>query len=133
MKRELLYEMRFKLMLDENMVTMLAKNKIDFPSTGEISNPNIHGKVDGIYYMLLQPNGEANTRSRGLFMDAWGFVRYEANGRFVLHESITHKASKQELAWLNCVQGTVDGFIDGTTGELEANVFKVAVKVKDHL
>jgi hypothetical protein len=52
---------------------------------GEISGPSIHGKVDGIHYMQLRPNGIATTRSRGLitvdgggiiFMDAWGFLRY---------------------------------------------------------
>lgn len=140
MKGELLYKMRFKLVLDENMGIMLAKNKIDFPFTGEISDQNIHRKVDGIYYMLPQPNCEATTHSRGLitvdgggivFIDAWGFVRYEANGRYYLSENITHKASKQELAWLHCVKCISIGFIDGDTGELEAKVFKAAVKLRD--
>jgi hypothetical protein len=124
----------------ENIGTVLAKNKIDCPFTGEISGPSTNGKVDGIYYMQLQPNGKATTRSRGLitvdgggivFMDAWGFVRYEANGRFTLSENITHKANKQQLAWLNCTQGVAEGFIDGDTGELDAKVFKVVVKLKD--
>ncbi len=133
MEKELLYEMRFKLVFDQNMGTMLDRRTVEF-FIGEISGLSIHGKVHGLYYGLPQPNGEINTRSRGIIqvdgggavsLDAQGFVTHLANGRISLNESVTHKTSKRELAWLNWAECVATGFINIDTGELQAKVFKV--------
>jgi hypothetical protein len=134
MQGELLYEMKLKLMPGINIGAVPVGTRIDFPFAGEVSGPGIRGKIDGVDYALIRPDGVSRLHIHGVItadsgdlvsIEASGLASANPDGRFAMKETITYHTASQQLAWLNSVQGVGDGFIDMNTSELTAKIFKV--------
>ncbi len=132
---EFLYEMRFKLGVGGDVDTMPVGSRANFALTGEVRGPSIHGKIDGVYFALRQPEGWVSLLAHGFITTDSGdkvFVRVEGWAQktpdevdlFVL-ERIRFETISKELTWLNLTTGLASGFFDVKTGEGETQVYGI--------
>ncbi|MGA9048798.1 MAG: DUF3237 family protein [Dehalococcoidia bacterium] len=134
MQAEVLYEMELKLSPAVIIGAVPEGTRVDFPFTGRVSGPGIHGKFDGVDYMLLRSDAVGCLHIHGVIttdggdlisVEASGFSTAAPDGRFAIKETITYHTGCKELAWLNSTQGLADGFFDMGTNELNAKIVKV--------
>ncbi len=134
MQGEVLYEMNLKMSPAVNIGPVPEGARIDLPFTGEISGPGIHGKIDGVDYMLFRSDGVGRLHIHAVIttdggdlisVEASGLSTATPDGRFAIKEAVTYHTGSKELAWLNSTQGLADGFFDMNTNELNAKIFKV--------
>ena len=134
MQGDMLYEEKLKILAGVNIGPVPEGRRVDLPFTGDVSGPIIHGKVDGIDYFLMRPDGVGRLHSHGIIttdggdlisVEVSGFMSRSPDGRFALKGAIAYQTGSKEFAWLNSTQGAVDGFFDLTKMEVTAKIFKV--------
>jgi hypothetical protein len=57
MQGEFLYEEKLKISAPVDIGHVPDGRRLDVPFTGDVSGPIIHGKVQGIDYVLFRPDG----------------------------------------------------------------------------
>ena len=134
MQGEVLYEMKLKMPPGINIGPVPEGIRIDAPFAGEVSGPSVHGKVDGVDYVLFRPDGVGRLHIHAVIttdggdlisVEAAGLMTATPDGRFAIKEVLTYHTGSKELAWLNSIQGLADGFYDMNKSELTAKIFKV--------
>ncbi len=133
MQGEMLYEEKLKLLPLVIIGSVPEGTRIDVPFTGEVSGPSIHGKVEGVDYVLFRPDGIGVIHVHGVItadggdrisVEVSGFLTVIQEGRYAVKGSLTYHTGSKELGWLNSTQGVVDGSVDMNTWELNAKIFK---------
>ena len=134
MQGEILYEEKLKLLPDVEIGPVPEGMRIDSHYSGHLSGLSIHGKVDGVDYVLLRPDGvlvlhvhAVITTDGGdrISVEGSGFGTATPDGRFAMKGALNYKTGSKELAWLNSTQGIVDGFVDLNAREVNAKIFKL--------
>jgi len=134
MQGEMLYEAKLKLLAPLEIGSVPEGRRLNVPFTGDISGPIIHGKIEGIDYVLVRPDGVGLRHVHAVLttdggdlisVEVSGFSTAAPDGRFALKGAVTYQTGSKELAWLNSTQGVEDGFVDMSTGELNAKIFKL--------
>ena len=133
MQGEILYEEKLKIFPGVDIGLVPEGGRIDFPFAGDIRGPLIHGKVEGIDYFLMRPDGVGLVHVHAVLttdggdrisLEVSGFVTATPDGRFAVKGAIAYQTGSKEFAWLNSTQGAEDGFIDLNKMELTAKIFK---------
>jgi hypothetical protein len=133
MQGEMLYEEKLKLLPPVEIGPVPEGMRLDVPFSGDVSGPSIHGKVDGVDYVLFRPDGAGVMHVHAVIttdggdrisVEVSGFLTAAPDGHFALKGALTYKTGSKELAWLNSTQGVVEGFVDINKRELNAKIFK---------
>ena len=134
MRGEMLYEAKLKLLAPLQIGSVPEGQRLNVPFTGDISGPTVHGKIEGIDYVLVRPDGVGLLHVHGVVttdggdiisVEVSGFLTPAPDGRFALKGAVTYQTASKELAWLNSTQGVEDGFVDMNTSELNVKAFKL--------
>jgi len=134
MQGEILYEEKLKIFPGVDLGLVPEGGRINHPFAGDIRGPIIHGKVDGIDYFLMRPDGVGLLHIHGVIttdrgdqisLEVSGFMTRTPDGLYALKGAIAYQTGSKEFAWLNSTQGAVDGFFDLTKMEVTAKIFKV--------
>jgi hypothetical protein len=133
MQPELLYDAKAKLSPPLNIGSVPEGTRLNVPFAGDVTGPSIHGKIEGIDYVLIRPDGVGLVHVHAILttdggdiisVEVSGFMTAAPDGRFALKGAVTYQTGSKELGWLNSTQAVEDGFIDMTTGELNLKAFK---------
>jgi len=131
---EMLYEEKLKLLPLVLIGTVPEGTRVDVPFTGEASGPSIHGKVDGVDYVLFRPDGIGVIHVHGVItadggdlisVEVSGFLTAIPEGRYAIKGTVTYQTGSKEFGWLNSTQGVEEGSVDMNTWELNAKIFKL--------
>lgn len=134
MQGEILYEENLWISPGVDLGLVPEGGRINHHFAGDIWGPIIHGKVDGIDYFLMRPDGVGLLHSHGIIttdggdlisVEVSGFMSRSPDGRFAVKGALAYQTGSEEFAWLNSTQGVVDGFFDLTKMEATAKIFKV--------
>jgi len=134
MQGEMLYEAKLKLLVPLEIGSVPEGRRLNVPFAGDVSGPSIHGKLEGIDYVLVRPDGVGLLHVHGVLttdggdiisVEVSGFLTAAPDGRFALKGAVTYQTGSKELAWLNSTEGVEDGFIDMSTSELNVKAFKL--------
>ena len=130
----MLYEEKLKFLPVVPIGPVPEGRRVDVPFSGDVSGPSIHGKVDGVDYVLFRPDGVGLMHVHAVItadggdrisVEVSGFLTASEEGRFALKGALTYQTGSKEFAWLNSTQGIVDGIVDMSTMELNAKIFKL--------
>jgi hypothetical protein len=133
MQGDMLWEEKLKILPGIDIGSVPEGMRIDIPFSGDVSGPSINGKVNGVDYVLLRPDGVGVMHVHAVITtdggdrisyQVSGFLTTAPDGRSALKGAVTCQTGSKELAWLNSTQGVVDGFADMKTGELDFKIFK---------
>jgi hypothetical protein len=134
MQGEMLYEEKIKLLAPVEIGSVPEGMRVNVPFTGDISGPTIHGKIEGIDYVLVRPDGVGLLHVHGVIttdggdiisVEVSGFLTAAPDGRLAVKGAVTYQTGSKEFAWLNSTQGVADGFVDTSIRGLNAKIFKL--------
>lgn len=134
MQGEMLYEAKIKLLDSLEIGPVPEGRRLNAPFTGNLTGPNMHGKIEGIDYVLIRPDGVGVLHIHAILttdggdiisIGGSGLMTAAPDGRFAIKAALTFQTASKELAWLNSIQAVEDGFADLTTSELNVKAFRL--------
>jgi hypothetical protein len=135
MEPELLYEEKLKLLPDVDIGFTPEGSAVNFPFAGDVSGPRIRGKLDGVDYVLIRPDGVGLLHVHGVITtDSGDRISIEVSGfatsaeeeePIVLKGVVTFRTSSKEFAWLNSTQGVEEGYADMKMREINVKVYTI--------
>jgi hypothetical protein len=135
MKAEFLYEEKLKLLPTVDIGPVPEGEMVNYPFAGRVSGPKISGKLEGVDYALIRPDGVGLLHVHGVITtDRGDRISIEVSafatdskeeGLFDIKGVVTFRTSAKEFAWLNSTQGVEQGYADMKLGEINVRVYTI--------
>ncbi len=135
MEAELLYEEKLKLLPTVEIGPVPEGEMVNYPFAGRVSGPKISGKLEGVDYVLIRPDGVGLLHVHGVITtDRGDRISIEVSafatdskekGLDDIKGAVTFRTSSKEFAWLNSTQGVEQGYADMKRGEIDVRVYTI--------
>lgn len=135
MEPELLYEEKLKLLTTVEIGPVPEGEIVNYPFAGRVSGPKISGKLEGVDYVLIRPDGVGLLHVHGVITtDKGDRISIEVSafatdskekGLNDIKGVVTFRTSSTEFAWLNSTQGVEQGYADMKLGEIDVKVYTI--------
>jgi hypothetical protein len=135
MKAEFLYEEKLKLLPTVDIGPVPEGEMVNYPFAGRVSGPKISGKLEGVDYVLIRPDGVGLLHVHGVITtDRGDRISIEVSafatdskkkGLNDIKGVVTFRTSAKEFAWLNSTQGVEQGYADMKLGEINVRVYTI--------
>ena len=135
MKAELLYEEKLKLLPTVEIGAVPEGEMVNFPFAGRVSGPKLSGKLEGVDYVLIRPDGVGLLHVHGVITtDSGDRISIEVSafatdskkkGLNDIKGVVTFRTSAKEYAWLNSTQGVEEGYADMKLGKIDVRVYTI--------
>jgi hypothetical protein len=135
MEPELLYEEKLKLLPTVEIGPVPEGEIVNYPFAGRVSGPKISGKLEGVDYVLIRPDGVGLLHVHGVITtDKGDQISIEVSafatdskekGLNDIKGVVTFRTSSTEFAWLNSTQGVEQGYADMKLGEIDVKVYTI--------
>ena len=135
MKAEFLYEEKLKLPPSVDIGPVPEGEMVNFPFAGRVSGPEISGKLEGVDYVLIRPDGVGLLHVHGIITtDGGDLISIEVSafatdsrkkGLNDIKGVVTFRTSAKKYAWLNSTQGVEEGYADMKLGKINVRVYTI--------